>query len=74
MQSMTITSFLPCYTPHVPQHVDVLLFDLLNQIMITLRQLHGNRKASSPRHATSGTMPGVRTLEIRHISIKETRT
>ena len=32
---MTITSFVPCYAPHVPQHVAVSLFGLLNQIVIS---------------------------------------
>ena len=31
----TITSFVPCYAPHVPQHVAVSLFGPLNQIMIS---------------------------------------
>ena len=35
MQWMTITSFVPCYAPHVPQHVAVSLFGPLNQIMIS---------------------------------------
>ena len=74
MQWMTITSFVPCYTLHVQQHIDVPLFELLNQIMITLRQLHGSSKASSASPGTSGTMPGARTLEIRHIRISKTQT
>ena len=32
---MTITSFVPWYAPHVPQHVAVSLFGPLNQIMIS---------------------------------------
>ena len=35
MQWMTITSFVPCYAPHVPQHVAVSLFGPLNQILIS---------------------------------------
>ena len=35
VQWMTITSFVPCYAPHVPQHVAVSLFGPLNQIMIS---------------------------------------
>ena len=35
VQWMTITSFVPCYAPHVPQHVSVSLFVPLNQIMIS---------------------------------------
>ena len=35
MQWMTITSFVPCYAPHVPQHVAVSLFGPLNQNMIS---------------------------------------
>ena len=35
MQWMTITSFVPCYAPRVPQHVAVSLFGPLNQIMIS---------------------------------------
>ena len=35
VQWMTITSIVPCYAPHVPQHVAVSLFDPLNQIMIS---------------------------------------
>ena len=35
VQWMTITSFVPCYAPHVPQHVAVSLFGLLNQIVIS---------------------------------------
>ena len=35
MQWMTITSFVPCYAPHVPQHVAVSLFGPLNQIVIS---------------------------------------
>ena len=35
MQRMTITSFVPCYAPHVPQHVAVSLFGRLNQSMIS---------------------------------------
>ena len=31
---MTITSIVPCYAPHVPQHVAVSLFGPFNQIMI----------------------------------------
>ena len=34
MQWMTITSFVPCYAPHVP-HVAVSLFGPLNQIVIS---------------------------------------
>ena len=33
---MTITSFVPCYAPHVPQHVAVSLFGSLNQIVISI--------------------------------------
>ena len=32
---MTITSFVPCYAPHVPQQVAVSLFGALNQIKIS---------------------------------------
>ena len=35
VQGMTITSFVPFYAPHVPQHVAVSLFGPLNQIMIS---------------------------------------
>ena len=35
VQWMTITSFVPCYAPHVPQHVAVSLFGPLNQIVIS---------------------------------------
>ena len=35
MQWMTITSFVPCYAPHVPQHVAVSLFGPLNRIVIS---------------------------------------
>ena len=35
VQWMTITSFVPCYAPHVPQHVAVTLFGPLNQIVIS---------------------------------------
>ena len=35
VQWMTITSFVPCYAPHVQQHVAVSLFGPLNQIMIS---------------------------------------
>ena len=35
MQWMTITSIVPCYAPHVPQHVAESLFGPLNQIMIS---------------------------------------
>ena len=35
VQWMTITSFLPCYAPHVPQHVAISLFVPLNQIIIS---------------------------------------
>ena len=35
MQWMTITSFVPCYAPHASQHVAVLLFGPLNQIVIS---------------------------------------
>ena len=35
MQWMTITSIVPCYAPHVPQHVAVSLFGPLNQNMIS---------------------------------------
>ena len=35
VQCMTITSFVPCYAPHVPQHVAVSLFGPLNQIVIS---------------------------------------
>ena len=35
MQWMTITSFVLCYAPHVPQHVAVSLFGPLNQIVIS---------------------------------------
>ena len=38
MQWMTTTSFVTCYAPHVPQHVAVLLFGPLNQIMISSAQ------------------------------------
>ena len=34
-QVKTITSFVPCYAPHVPQHVAVSLFGPLNQIVIS---------------------------------------
>ena len=32
---MTITSFVPCYALHVPQHVAVSLFGPLDQIVIS---------------------------------------
>ena len=35
VQWMTITTFVPCYAPHVPQHVAVSLFGPLNQIVIS---------------------------------------
>ena len=35
MQWITITSFVPCYAPHYPQHVAVSLFGPLKQIMIS---------------------------------------
>ena len=35
IQWMTIISFVPCYAPHVPQHVAVSLFGPLNQIVIS---------------------------------------
>ena len=35
MQWKTITSIVPCYAPHVPQHVAVSLFGPLNQIVIS---------------------------------------
>ena len=35
VQWMTITSFVPCYAPHVPQHLAVSLFGPLNQIVIS---------------------------------------
>ena len=35
VQWMTITSVVPCYSPHVPQDVDVSLFRPFNQIMIS---------------------------------------
>ena len=35
MQWMTITHIVPCYAPHVPQHVAASLFRPLNQIMIS---------------------------------------
>ena len=35
MQWMTITSLVPCYAPHILQHVAVSLFGPLNQIMIS---------------------------------------
>ena len=34
MQWMTITFFVPCYVPHVPQHVAVSLFGPLNPILL----------------------------------------
>ena len=35
VQWMTITSCVPCYAPHVPQHVAVSLFGPLDQFMIS---------------------------------------
>ena len=35
LSRLTITSFVPCYAPHVPQHVAVSLFGPLNQIVIS---------------------------------------
>ena len=35
VQWMTITSFVPCYALHVPQHVAASLFGPLNQIVIS---------------------------------------
>ena len=37
MQWMTITSCVPCYAPHVQQHVAVSLFGPLNQIECQVR-------------------------------------
>ena len=38
VQWMTITSFVPCYAPRVPQHAAVSLFGPLNQIVISSAQ------------------------------------
>ena len=35
VRSGCIPSFVPCYAPHVPQHVAVSLFGPLNQIVIS---------------------------------------